>query len=299
MPEIRFDEATHTYSLGKKKLISVTQLLKKHSLSPDYSNIDIDEEVLSRKAKRGSLIHKEIEDYIKTGEYGFSRELDEFIRIVEEKGMKDLDPERIFHDDLIAGTADLLATYIKKEGDKEAIVHVLVDYKTSAQVHFESCRWQLSLYERLSKSEIDELYVLHFPEDAPGRLIPIERIPAVEIEKLLVAERNEEVYSPPGLVVREELVREARTAEELVTLTEQENKKAVARRDLIRAKLYEAMIGQGVESFESEKLKITLVEPTVRMSLDSKKLRMERPDIAADYSKSSKVAGSVRITLRE
>ena len=57
-----FNEDKHEYTLDGKKLISVTQLMSKYGLAPDYSNVD--PEVLKRKAQRGTLIHKEIEDYL-------------------------------------------------------------------------------------------------------------------------------------------------------------------------------------------------------------------------------------------
>ena len=67
MDKLNFDENSHTYTLIKENgeeinLVSVTQLLKKHGLSPDYSNID--SEILRLKAERGKVILKELEDYI-------------------------------------------------------------------------------------------------------------------------------------------------------------------------------------------------------------------------------------------
>lgn len=70
---LKFDADTHTYLLGGTPLISVTQLLHKHGLVPDYGGVDGD--VLERKAARGTLIHREIEAWIKTGEDGFTTEL--------------------------------------------------------------------------------------------------------------------------------------------------------------------------------------------------------------------------------
>ena len=46
--KVIFNEENHTYTLGDKTLISVTQLLKKHGLSTDYSGVDA--EILERAA---------------------------------------------------------------------------------------------------------------------------------------------------------------------------------------------------------------------------------------------------------
>ena len=63
---VTFDVAKHLYKRGETPLISVTQLLKKHGLAPDYGAVPAD--VLERKAALGTAIHAEIENYIKTGE---------------------------------------------------------------------------------------------------------------------------------------------------------------------------------------------------------------------------------------
>ena len=47
---IRFDAEKHEYFDGEKRLISVTQLLRKHGLAPDYSGVS--DAVLNAKAER-------------------------------------------------------------------------------------------------------------------------------------------------------------------------------------------------------------------------------------------------------
>ena len=81
MKQIRFSEVDHKYFLNdgtsEKELVSVTTLLKKHGLTPDYSFVN--EVVLSTKAERGTIVHKELEAYIKSNEVGFTSELENFI----------------------------------------------------------------------------------------------------------------------------------------------------------------------------------------------------------------------------
>ena len=48
---VKFNKEKHEYSDNGKVLISVTQLLKKHGLSTDFSNVDKD--LLNAKAERG------------------------------------------------------------------------------------------------------------------------------------------------------------------------------------------------------------------------------------------------------
>ena len=66
----------------------------------------------------------------------------------------------------------------------------------------------------------------------------------------------------------------------------------------MREELEQAMSDYGVTSFENEFVKITHVEPTTKVSVDSKKLKTELPDIYQKYSKTSDVKGYVKITVK-
>ena len=53
-----------------------------------------------------------------------------------------------------------------------------------------------------------------------------------------------------------------------------------------------------MKSFETPEIKFTYVAPTTRTSIDSTKLKKDLPDVAAKYSKTSKVSASVKITVK-
>lgn len=53
-----------------------------------------------------------------------------------------------------------------------------------------------------------------------------------------------------------------------------------------------------LKSWDNDLIKITYVAPTTRTSIDSAKLKKEKPDIAEKYSKTSSVSESVRITVK-
>ena len=199
-----FKEDTHQYFLvdcktGEviKELISVTTLLAKHGLSPDYSGVP--SETLKAKAEYGNLVHSEIERYIKDGEIGFTSELQEFIDYCEENKFKPLDSEFIVHNDIVAGTVDLLGVYF---GGALA----RTDYKTTATLHKEAVRWQLSLYDYLDSTDrkADILQAFHFA--SPLKVARFEPIPLEEIERLLECERNGEIYKPKQLTVAGDLL---------------------------------------------------------------------------------------------
>jgi len=76
-------------------------------------------------------------------------------------------------------------------------------------------------------------------------------------------------------------------------------KKALEDQDKIMREQLEKVMGEcGIKSFENDLVKITYVEPTTRESIDSAKLKKELPDVAAKYTKTSNVKGSVRISVK-
>lgn len=296
---VLFNPASHTYTVGDRRLISVTALLKKHGLATDYTGIS--SEVLERAANKGTAIHEEIEDYIKRGLVGFTSEFGDFMGICDQLGFEPLASEVILPDRelteeeadslVYAGTADIIG----KIGDES----VLVDVKTTAKVDRRAYAWQLSLYERAYGKKFDRLYIFHLGKKSEPILI--ERIPDEKIDRLLECERNGEIYSEPGLIVPDELLARAQAAESWLARIEAERKEAEATAKEYRQKLYEIMEQQNISSFETaDKLVlITRVAPTTKTSIDSAKLKKDLPDIAERYSKTSNVSGYVKITIRE
>lgn len=290
-----FEEETHKYFLvdaetGEtiKELISVTTLMRKHGLSPNYDGIPT--ETLNKKAEYGKLVHSEIENYIKNGEIGFTSELSEFIDYIHKNDLKPLFSEFIAFNDVVAGTVDLFGVYCDATG-------ALADYKTTATLHKEALRWQLSLYKYLSGVSADMLQAFHFT-DKGLKVIDIEPIPCEEIEKLIECERNGEIYKGKQLAVADDLLVKIAEAEEKIKNFELLKKEVEAQAETLKAELLETMRTQGIKSFENDALKITYIEPTTRETIDSKRLKEELPEIADKYKKISKVKDSVRITLK-
>ena len=60
-----------------------------------------------------------------------------------------------------------------------------------------------------------------------------------------------------------------------------------------------AMRDNFAKKFENELIAITYVAPTTRTSIDTKKLKEERPELWEEFSKTSEVKDSVRITVNK
>lgn len=59
------------------------------------------------------------------------------------------------------------------------------------------------------------------------------------------------------------------------------------------------MAEKGVKKFENEIISITYVAPSIRKTIDSGRLKDEKPEIFEEYSKLSNVSDSVRIKIKE
>ena len=66
----------------------------------------------------------------------------------------------------------------------------------------------------------------------------------------------------------------------------------------LKQKLLENMEVYGVKSFETDLLKLVYVAPTTRSTIDSARLKKDHPAIAEQYTKTSPVSASVRVTLK-
>lgn len=283
---IEFNEERHEYKLDGKIIPSVTQLLSKHGLTADYSMVP--ESILSAKAERGTLIHKEIQDYIEKNEVGFTQECTLFADWIAKNPLEDMKCEQIVHNDVCAGKFDLLG----KRGDKM----ILIDFKTTSSKHLEDWRWQLSLYDYLlgCGSELHVLWMNDGLED-----IQVERVPDTEIESLFQAEEKGEIYTPKGLVFPSESLSKIENLErqlfDFKTKTDAIEKKKSELLDELKG----AMESQKIKSLDYRSISITYVAPSKRSTFDRKKFETEHPEMKGKYEKESNVKSSIRIKLHE
>lgn len=288
MNDLVFDPQTHTYTLDGKPLISVTQLMEKHGLSPNYNGVD--EEVLKASAERGTLIHKEIEDYIKKGEIGFTDECAQFVSYVRENKVDIRGSEFTFNNDLVAGTCDLIIN--SRKG-----YLIVADIKTTSTLHKDSVAWQLSLYAYLSGNKtMNHGQALHFSKDGL-KVVDINLKPMEEVEKLLECERKGEVYKQELIVEGYELAK-LYEAEQIIIKAKEEQKRAEETQKEVYNAILKAMEEQGVKTYETDTMKITYVAPTTRVTLDTARLKKENPLVAKAYEKETETKASLRITLK-
>ena len=301
---LHFDEKNHKYTLEgpnySRDLISVTQLMQKHGLAPSYAGVST--EVLNAKAERGSLIHKEIEEFIKKKEIGFTEEMIEFKDYVEGRKIKKIQSEQKVHNDIVAGTIDLVF-----EDGKQPVI---ADIKTTYQLHMEAVSWQLSIYLwlyldydlRYADANWDgfKAQAFHFNKDGELNVVDIPLKPMEEIEKLMECERKGEIYKYEIDVVdiNDTQIEKIAELEQIIKDLDSQVKEAKQKQDELKGALLQEMESRGLKSFEKGNLKITYVAPSTRTTLDSKAIKEKYPEIYEENAKTTDVKASLKITLK-
>lgn len=143
-PDLTYNEEFHCYRYKGEIIPSVTQLLD------DGTYIGIPEDILESARVRGLLIHKEIENYLKHQEMGYTDEFYEFLNIYTTEQEKFLD---------------------------KAIFDIKT-YATATKKNKEKCLKQEKMYaeaiEYLTGEKIDKFYMIHLPKGKKGKLIELE-----------------------------------------------------------------------------------------------------------------------------
>jgi len=304
---IDFEEQTHIYLInGDIASITVTSLLRKHGLAPDYSGVS--KAVCDEKKKQGKEVHKDLEcvlnlkDYQPTTEQG--KKYAEWVEKNLDCGVAEQLLGLDYNGMIIAGTADVMG--FMQDGTR-----IVADHKNMKSIHKESVSWQVSLYDYFARKLNGEKingqdfnwkgatkFLCFQYYDGEMKVIGLEKVPDEEIEKLLLAEYKDEKYVRPVLVVDDDLKKEIEFAELTLMEIQEQEKIAKTRADELRAKLLEIMESQGIKSFETEKIKITYVAPIDRLSVDSTKIKKEYPEVYTKCQKLTKVKASVRVTIR-
>lgn len=306
---IEFEEKEHIYSVnGDIASISVTELLSKHGLAPNYDGVN--KQALKESAERGKEVHKDLENILNVAGYEpKTPQGKHFADYVKENFDCGVGEQMLAYESdglIIAGTADIMAI-----GKNKA--YIVADHKNTSKFHREYVSWQVSLLDyfarKLGKEKINgkmlkwkgasEFYCFHYdPKIGDMKVYDLEKVPDEEIESLIDCEKKGEIYQRPVLVVDKELKEKLETAEQILIEKEREHRQAELVAKELREQLCQAMEKQGIKSWETDCLKVTYVAPIDRISVDSKKLKEKYPVVFNECQKLSKVKANVRVTLK-
>ncbi len=142
---IEYDDTNHIYRVDGVQVFSVSAIVQYTSQKmglDDYKYID--PAVLKRAAAKGTVLHKEIENYEKNGVYSDSIEFSNYLKIKEKNHFKVLDSEKIalFCDDndipIFCGRIDMLISMDHMLG--------INDIKRTMHLYPKKVQLQLNLY---------------------------------------------------------------------------------------------------------------------------------------------------------
>lgn len=271
--QIIYNEQNHSYKLGDKDLISVTQIASEIcGIKPQFFK--------AGAAAKGTDIHTELARYYDTTD-SFSADdftLEDAAKMaLFLKREPDMKTEVIvFNEGLsYAGTCDLVRIVGNKVSD-------IVDFK-SGTVNKKYCTVQLSLYKLALESMGYDVSDCRLRVISPKGITIIEGLSWKDCWNLQRSELDP-VNKNELDTIEERMKALAPLVEEYKQLEDQ-----------LRTSLLEQLELSGATQYTGRMFTATYVKPTTRVSLDSKRLQEEQPEIYASYIKETQVKGTVKL----
>lgn len=295
VPRVTFIEESHQYFIGKKELKGVTGTLIKKAFPDTYKNIP--ESVLMKAAERGGLIHNTFETFCSI----FDADLKQYPNPTEEL--------LAFHSMLVAYDLHYVASeYLVTDGenfasaidgifaDKEGNIY-LVDYKTTATLHYDNVSLQLSIYAKWFEEQnpdlkVKEIVCMWF-KNGQSKFQPLPRVADYQIDDLINAYLADDTDYQYKVEVPEQF-----------SALEQEYRLITARMDALKIKqddLKEQMMKM-METNKQKSIKTNIgsysyVESTTKRTLDMKLFKEKYPNAYERLTKVSISKPSLRIKL--
>lgn len=295
VPRVTFIEESHQYFIGKKELKGVTGTLIKKAFPDTYKNIP--ESVLMKAAERGGLIHNTFETFCSI----FDADLKQYPNPTEEL--------LAFHSMLVAYDLHYVASeYLVTDGenfasaidgifaDKEGNIY-LVDYKTTATLHYDNVSLQLSIYAKWFEEQnpdlkVKEIVCMWF-KNGQSKFQPLPRVSDEQIDELINAYLADDAEYQYKVEVPEQF-----------SALEQEYRLVSARMDALKIKqddLKEQMMKM-MEANKQKSIKTNIgsysyVESTTNRTLDMKLFKQKYPNAYEKLTKVSISKPSIRIKL--
>lgn len=295
VPNVTFIEETHQYFIGKKELKGVTGTLIKKAFPDTYKNIP--ESVLKKAAERGGLIHNTFETFCSI----FDADIKQYPNPTEEL--------QAFHSMLVSfGLHYVASEYLVTDGenfasaidgifaDDEGNIY-LVDYKTTATLHYDNVSLQLSIYAKWFEEQnpdlkVKEIVCMWF-KNGQSKFQPLPRVSDEQIDELINAYLADDTDYQYKVEVPEQF-----------SALEQEYRLITARMDALKIKQDDVkeQIMKMMEANKQKSIKTNIgsysyVESTTKRTLDTKLFKEKYPNAYERLTKVSISKPSIRIKL--
>ena len=295
--KVKFIEQTHQYFLGKKELKGVTGTLIKKAFPDTYKGIP--EGVLMKAAERGGMIHQAFELFCTVfnsdlGAYPSpTPELEDFSNM-----LKAYDLHHIASEYIVSDNENFASAIDGVFADGDGNIY-LVDYKTTATLHYDNVSLQLSIYakwfeEMNPKLKVKEIVCMWF-KNGQSKFQPLPRVADRDIDDLVAAYLSND----------EEYRYEVEVPEEFSAL-EQEYRLVTVRleamkmqQDTIKEKLLKLMEENKQKQIKTSFGSYAYVAASTTKRFDSKLFKEQEPEEYEKYMKESETKPSIRITLNK
>lgn len=294
-PKVTFIEESHQYFLGKKELKGVTGTLIKKAFPDTYKNIL--DYVLMKAAERGGLIHNTFETFCSI----FDADIKKYPNPTEEL--------QAFHAMLVSfGLHYVASEYLVTDGenfasaidgifaDDEGNIY-LVDYKTTATLHYDNVSLQLSIYAKWFEEQnpdlkVKEIVCMWF-KNGQSKFQPLPRVADEQIDELINAYLANYADYQYKVEVPEQF-----------SALEQEYRLITARidamkivQDGLKEKIMKMMEANKQKSIKTNIGSYSYVAATTKKVFDTKLFKDTEPDHYEYYLKETATKPSLRIKL--
>lgn len=295
VPKVTFIEESHQYFLGEKELKGVTGTLIKKAFPDTYKNIP--ESVLAKAAERGGLVHNTLETFCSI----FDADINKYPNPTEEL--------KAFHSMLVSfGLHYVASEYLVTDGenfasaidgifaDDEGNIY-LVDYKTTATLHYDNVSLQLSIYakwfeEQNPNLKVKEIVCMWF-KNGQSKFQPLPRVADYQIDDLINAYLADDAEYQYKVEVPEQF-----------SALEQEYRLITARMDALKIKqddlkekIMKMMEDNKQKSIKTQFGSYSYVAATTKQTFDTKLFKDTEPDHYEHYLKETTTKPSLRIKL--
>lgn len=290
--DIIFNPVGHTYTAPDgRALRGITGMLSKQLFPDEYA--DVPKAILDNAADRGSNIHAQVEFCDDFGTINDTPEVVNYQRLIKERGLEPIESEYLVSDN------EHFASSIDKVYKVSDTEYILGDIKTVRNLNEDKVRWQLSIYatffERQNPgSKVVGLLAIWLRGDK-AKITEVQRIPDSVIDSLLAAEVEGRQFVNPLPSVN--TLPDRYKAMEMQILDLLAKKKEIEEQvKTFSERMKGEMERAGVKTWETDNMRLTYIDPTTKETFDSKRFKEEHPETYKEYTKTTKVKPSIRIT---
>lgn len=299
---VMFVEECHSYFLNGKELKGITGMIERQLFPHKLDGIPAS--VLKNAAELGSAIHKACQMYDEIMIDNGLPQVAVYKKLLE----KDFPTSTVIANEYIVTDGEHFASPIDKVIQIDDDMVAIVDVKTTYELDKEYVSWQTSIYKHLFEKQnpgikVGALLALWLPKNdnqlSKAGFFVVDDKGSEAVVALMEAEKKGEKYVPvvtpkkeQHVILAENAINEMLEAERLMGYYKDIYEK-------FKQEALDAMLKYGVKSFDSEKVKMTLVPGGKSMRFDSTRFKKEQPDLYAQYLKESETKDSIRITVRE